>query len=55
MITIEMLFLSLLDVENKILVELNRPEPTQIELEIERERFEKQYKKMNDKYILPFN
>jgi hypothetical protein len=39
MITIEMLFLSLLDVENKMTEALLRAEPTQIELQIERERF----------------
>jgi pheromone shutdown protein TraB len=52
MITIEMLFLSLIDVENKMMAELNRAEPTQQELIIEREKFEKKYKEMSDKAFI---
>ena len=52
MITIEMLFLSLIDVEIKMMAELNRAEPTKQELIIEREKFEKKYKEMSDKAFI---
>ena len=52
MITIEILFLGLIDLETKMMAELNRAEPTQIELQIEKERFEKKYKEMSDKAFI---
>lgn len=53
MITIEILFLGLIDIENKMMYELQRSdaEPTKQELIIEREKFEKKYKEMSDKAL----
>jgi hypothetical protein len=53
-VTIEMLFLSLIDVENKMMAELkcSDAQPTQQELIIEREKFEKKYKEMSDKAFI---
>jgi hypothetical protein len=53
-VTIEILFLSLIDVENKMMAELKRSDaqPTQQELIIEREKFEKKYKEMSDKAFI---
>lgn len=43
MVTIELLFLQLIELENKIMFQIYNPFPTAYELEIEKEHFEKRY------------
>lgn len=57
--TIDLLFLGLIELEalmlNNLELEARMPAPTQIELQIERERFENKIEEMERIYILPYN